>query len=375
MASSRKYGLDKGQTVLPITHSLQGHGAGSIFKLFATGAALEDGLGLDNIVGVPKRVELDGLGHGGAEGCPATKYCVENAADYKPAMSVRDALANSPNTPFMNMEEKVGVARTVDMAVKLGLRSYGEKGSFDADTSLADHVKEANMGSFVLGPTAVNPLELSNVGATLADNGRWCEPSPVLSMKDPDGKDVPLKRQKCEQVVDKGVANALANGMSGDVTSGTASEAAHTIGWTGDLSSKTGTTETSFSSSFLGFTPGLAGSSYIFNDGGTPANLCTAPVRQCGKGDLYGGKEPAQTFLSIAQQIVGDYGGPGVPAVDPKYLRGNGSFEGLGGIPAPTSGRGSSRGGNPGAGQSPALPSPEQFGRDLGNLLNQFLGR
>ena len=142
--------------------------------------------------------------------------------------------------------------------------------------------RDNNLGSFVLGPTAVNPLELSNVAATLAHHGRWCEPLPVLSVKDRNGKKVEFEEANCEQAIDKKVADALANGLGSDVQSGTAAGSARAVGWSGPLAAKTGTTETSYSAAFLGFTSGWAGSSYIFNDGGTAKNLCTAPVRQCG---------------------------------------------------------------------------------------------
>lgn len=324
MASSRTYGLDtkKQETVNPVTHSLQGHGAGSIFKVFPAALAIEDGMGLDTVLNVPNRVEVEGMGDGGAEGCPPGKYCVENASSYKSTMTLREALATSPNTPFIAMTEKIGLERTVDLAVKLGLRSYAEKGTQDEDTSIADYVKEANLGSFVLGPTPVDPLELSNVAASIADNGRWCEPNPVLSVKDRDGKPVKIERTPCEQALEPGIANALANGMGSDISSGTAAGAAASAGWSGPMSAKTGTTETSFSAAFMGFTPGWAGSTYIFNDGGTGANLCTAPVRQCGEGNLYGGNEPAQTYFAATKPVIGNYGGPKLPGYDPKYNRG-----------------------------------------------------
>lgn len=313
MASSRTYGLDaaRRQTVLPLTHSLQGHGAGSIFKIFAAAEAIRSGMGLNTILDVPRRVEVQGLGDGGAEGCPPSRYCVENATDnYKPEMTLREALATSPNTPFINIASEVGMERIAKLAVDLGLRSYAKPGSFDDDSSVQDYVTKHSMGSFVLGPTAVDPLELSNVAATLADGGRWCEPLPVLSITDRHGQPVNLQRQDCENVLDRGIADALANGMGSDVASGTAANAARFSGWSGPLSAKTGTTETSFSAAFLGFTPSWAGATYIFNDSGTSANLCTSPVRQCPDGNLYGGLEPARIFFGISQQHIGAYGGP-----------------------------------------------------------------
>ena len=76
MASSRNYGLSQKEreSVLPLTHTLQGHGAGSVFKIFAAAAAIEDGMGLNTNLAVPARAEVEGMGAGGAEGCPPNKY-------------------------------------------------------------------------------------------------------------------------------------------------------------------------------------------------------------------------------------------------------------------------------------------------------------
>ncbi|WP_291474716.1 transglycosylase domain-containing protein [Corynebacterium sp.] len=325
MASSRVYGLDADarQTVLPVTHSMVGNGAGSVFKLFAAARALDEGLlGLDDTVSVPSRIEVEGMGDGGAEGCPPGKYCVENAGSFKSSMTLREALATSPNTPFVDIAQKVGVTSMVDLAVKLGLRSYAEPGSFDGETSVQDAVAGSNMGSFVLGPLAVDPLELANVSASLADNGRWCEPTPVLEVTDRNGKDVTPDAADCEQALDKKVANALANGMGDDAGNGTAATAAKSSGWNDPVSAKTGTTESNLSAAFLGFIPGLAGATYAFNDGGTVAELCTSPLRQCGAGNLFGGNEPARTFFQTLTASAGRYGGGKLPDLDRSYLHG-----------------------------------------------------
>ncbi len=326
MASSRTYGLDANahQTVQPQPYSMVGDGAGSIFKIFTTAAAMEKGLGINAQLDVPGRFEAKGMGNGGARGCPAATYCVENAGKYKSPMSVTEALATSPNTAFVKLIQAVGVAPTVDMAVRLGMRSYTQAGtSGHGNQSLADMIKDQNLGSFTLGPVAINPLELSNVAATLASGGKWCPPTPIREVVDRSGKTVPLTQQACEQVVEPGLANTLANAMSKDDVSGTAAGAAQSVGWNAPLSAKTGTTESHRSSAFLAFTNALAGSAYIYGDSPTPGEICSFPLRNCGSGNLFGGNEPARSWLGAVKNVLGKFPPPGLPPLDDKYVRGS----------------------------------------------------
>ena len=325
IASSRQYGLELGdsQTVQPQPFSLVGDGAGSVFKVFTVAAAMERGMGTNTRLSVPRRVQVSGLGAGGAAGCPPGQYCVENAGAYPGSLSVTDALAQSPNTTFINLIKDVGVTPTVDMAVRLGMRSYDRKGTSPDGDSIAGFIKKNNLGSFTLGPTAVNALELSNVGATLASGGMWCPPSPIESITDRTGKPVELNEPACEQVVEPGLANTLAVAMSKDsVGAGTAANAAGAAGWSLPMSGKTGTTEANRSSAFLGFTNTYAAAVYAFNDGTTTTELCTSPLRQCSYGNLFGGLEPANTWFSAFGPIADIYGPVRLPAPDPAFQAG-----------------------------------------------------
>jgi membrane peptidoglycan carboxypeptidase len=328
MSSNRTYGLnlDAGETMQPQPFSLVGDGAGSIFKIFTTSAALDMGMGISATLDAPARFEAKGLGSGGAKGCPQATWCVLNAGNYRGSMSVTDALATSPNTAFAKLISQVGVQRTVDMAVKLGLRSYALPGTArdydpESNESLADFVKRQNLGSFTLGPIEVNPLELSNVAATLASGGTWCPPNPIDKVFDRTGKDVAVTTETCEQVVPEGLANTLANAMSKDDTSpGTSAGSAGAVGWNLPVSGKTGTTEAHRSSGFLGFTADFAAANYIYDDSTTPGDLCSFPLRQCGSGDLFGGNEPARTWYTAMKPITPD--DVRLPPTDPRYVDG-----------------------------------------------------
>lgn len=314
MASSRVYGFDDAeyQTSLVQPAVQVGHGAGSVFKTFTAAAALEAGWGVETRLSVPPTYVASGLGSSDTPGCPTGKFCVSNVGSYPSTMTLTEALAKSPNTGFIKLAEEVGNDKVVDMAVRLGLRSYAEDGT-------AERMKSS--GSFSLGPTAINPLELSNVAATLASDGVWCAPQPVERITGPDGS-LPLPGLGCKSEVSAGVARAMGQALSEDTTTGTAAAAAQYAGWTGDVAGKTGTTDSNQSAAFLGFTAGLAGSTYIFNDGPTAAPLCTGPVRQCSYGDLFGGLEPARTWLTAAAAIVDDHGGATLAPLDPKYRHG-----------------------------------------------------
>jgi membrane peptidoglycan carboxypeptidase len=330
MASNRTYGLntDAGETMQPQPFSLVGDGAGSTFKVFTTAAALEMGMGISAQLDVPGQFQGRGLGSSDTPGCPKETWCVRNAGGYRGSMNVTDALATSPNTAFAKLISQVGVQRTVDMAVRLGLRSYALPGTArdydpESNESLADYIKRGNMGSFTLGPFELNPLEFANVAATLASGGMWCPPNPIDKVFDRTGTEVSVTTETCEQVVPEGLANTLANALSkDDKGAGTAAGAAGSVGWDLPMSGKTGTTESHRSSAFLGFTNQYAAANYIYDDSTTPGELCSFPLRQCGDGNLFGGNEPARTWFTAMKPIANNFGEVSLPPTDPRYVDG-----------------------------------------------------
>ena len=330
MASNRTYGLnlDAGETMQPQPFSLVGDGAGSVFKVFTVAAALDMGMGINAQLDAPSRFEAKGLGSGGARGCPPATWCVQNAGNYRGSLNVTDALATSPNTAFAKLISQVGVQRTVDMAVKLGLRSYALPGTArdydpESNESLADFVKRQNLGSFTLGPIEVNALELSNVAATLSSGGMWCPPNPIDKVFDRRGTEVSVTTETCEQVVPEGLANTMANALSKDDSgAGTAAGSAGSVGWDLPMAGKTGTTEAHRSSGFLGFTNTLAAANYIYDDSTEPGELCSFPLRQCGSGDLFGGNEPARTWFTAMKPIANNFGEVKMPPTDPRFVDG-----------------------------------------------------
>jgi membrane peptidoglycan carboxypeptidase len=73
----------------------------------------------------------------------------------------------------------------------------------------------------------------------------------------------------------------------------------------------------------VGFTSHYAAANYIYDDSTTPTDLCSAPLRHCGEGDLYGGNEPARTWFTAMKPIAHNFGEVKLPPTDPRYVDGS----------------------------------------------------
>jgi membrane peptidoglycan carboxypeptidase len=327
LVANRDYGNNAaaGQTSYDLPAEVIPFGAGSIHKIFTSAVALEQGHRISDILPTPYQY-TSSVFKGGEDNCPSAGhgdhwYCLRNASsNYPPQMTLQDALATSPNTGFVWLEEKTGVPAVVDMAVRLGMRSLATTpdGSVKGKT-----IAEANKGNgaFTLGPTPTNVLELSNVAATLMSGGVWCPPTPIEQVLDRNGKPVPLKEPGCQQVLSTPIANSLVVGLSkDDQGGGTSALAAAAAGWNRPVMAKTGTTEVSMSAGFLAATPQLAGAVLTYADGSSPRPICdTDPPSLCGAGNIYGGKVPARTWYQTMNTLLAGQPALPLPPVDPRY--------------------------------------------------------
>jgi membrane peptidoglycan carboxypeptidase len=289
---------------------------------------------------------------GGAKTCPkagnSNWYCVGNAGDYSriaQGATVQTALATSPNTAFVELEDQLGsTGPGIDMAKRLGMRDTMASniggGTVDPKADKAEKSQSqaeyygprpgwAGFGAFTLGFSPLSGLELGNVAATILSGGVWCPPTPIAGVTDRNGQPVPVKEAGCEQAVPEGLANTLAVGMSkDDQPGGTSAAAAAAVGWDRPIIGKTGTTQGNVSATFVGGTPQLAGSAMTFKFGGGQGGICDAGpgnVRVCGSGNIFGGKAPARTWFGAMKNIM-DASQPRVdlPQPDPQYMGGPG---------------------------------------------------
>ncbi len=333
LAVNRPYGLnaEQGQTVNRLATTFAPLGAGSTFKIFTAAAALQHNLGTDSVIDSPAEYTSP----------LAPTHSFKNASENYPAtMTLERALATSPNTAFVGLEDQVGLSEVAQMSVKLGLRGYQlpaaevEPRLANLQGSYADQVVQQKIASFTLGVTPVSPLELANVGATLASDGEWCPPTPVAEIRDRNDEPVQWIKTPCDQAVDAGLAASLAQAMEDDVVAdfGTAHASMQAAGWgSRPAAGKTGTTQDYKSSAFLGFTPFYAGASLVFDYLNSPKPVCRTPaLRTCTDADaqggqgMSGGSVPAKTWADAMMPLHANKEALQFPPATLKYQKGTG---------------------------------------------------
>ncbi|GAY11599.1 transglycosylase domain-containing protein [Pseudonocardia sp. N23] len=323
MAANRTYGNKPGESSYGLPYVPENMGAGSVYKIFTAATAMEQGkLGIDTIIDVPASGYTSPI-YRGSSGTPIP---VRNDGTYPPQLSLTQALAESPNTAFVKLEETTGIPPVVDMAERLGLTSLATTPATrtPGSPSIGDVAKSQRQASFTLGVSPTSSLELANVMATLASHGVWCPPSPVLSVTDRSGAPVTVTQPACKQVLDPGIADSLMNALSkDDQAGGTSAAAAGAQGWDRPVAAKTGTTQQYKSAAFVGATPQIAGASIVFDDSSSPRPICDgSPPFSCGSGNIYGGKVPARTWYGGVGDILAGQPVAPLPPPDPRYVTG-----------------------------------------------------
>ncbi len=262
--------------------------AGSTFKVFTLAAALEAGISPNEYISAPSPATFNNFVNceTGAVFEPVT---VRNSTT-SGTLNMAQATAYSTNTYFMAIEERAGICRTVDIAESLGV-------------TLGNGESLLRVPSFTLGTMEVSPLAVANAYATFAAHGRYCEPVPIIEIRDRDGAAVPVPNGNCRQILSREVADGVTSMLVGVVDGNISGRTGSSMSL-GDrpVAGKTGTTNESAAVWFAGYTPQVASAVWV----GDPRGGFAYPMKKVtinGKyyNQVFGGTLPGPIWKEAMQ--------------------------------------------------------------------------
>ncbi|MFR0358428.1 transglycosylase domain-containing protein [Streptomyces sediminimaris] len=260
MGQSKPYGYAKNETEINYSvgasmgGSNYGFPTGSTFKPFLAAAAIEQGKPATQIypapyeMPYPKSVQT-------CSGKPWVNdqgYTLHNeSSSEKGPYALKEAMAKSVNTYFVQMVADIGMCPVVQMTDKLGVvQGNGDK------------IPEVP-SSMTLGSTGIAPLTMANAYATFANRGVYCTPVAIESISQKVGsrtKSLPVPKSTCSRAMSEKTADTVNTLLRGVVDSGTGQQAGLTDR---ESAGKTGTTDKRKNAWFVGYTPNLAGAVWV----------------------------------------------------------------------------------------------------------------
>jgi len=231
---------------------------GSTMKTFGYIAALENGMTPATII-MDEPISLN-------QGFGLPPYNPSNySGEFYGPTTLRTGLETSRNVTTVRMADQVGLDKIVDVVKRLGVNE-----------------NPAKIYSLILGSTETSMIRLVTAYSMMVNGGKKIEPSMIEKIQDRDGITIYRRDQrKCtecivaegksgnvlpflddtkEQVIDPATAYQITSMLQGVVDRGTAGRA-RSIGKI--IGGKTGTTNNSYDSWFVGFSPDLIAGVYV----------------------------------------------------------------------------------------------------------------
>jgi membrane peptidoglycan carboxypeptidase len=176
-------------------------------------------------------------------------------------------------------------------------------------------------------------MELAAAYGTVANQGRYCPPTPIERILTADNKPVALPERTCSQVLDAGIANTVSHVLEKDTMPGFegtannrfseyyAAGGSPVAGKTGTASA-TGNDEGLNSAAwFVGYTPNYVGSVAVFNPDNPNAALRDIDGFSTG-GDVFGAFSASIWVRAMSPMLLGGQSWQ-FPPEDPGVVNGN----------------------------------------------------
>jgi membrane peptidoglycan carboxypeptidase len=290
LAQNRVYTPESGQGKTQLNYGVDkllggsvGFATGSTFKPFTLATYLSEGKSLNDAVDASQTTRPMSDFKACGQTLHGTDYHFANAGDGEDsgAMTVQEATYRSVNTAYVDIESRVDMCDLVKTAQKLGVHlasdpmpgKYNECDNISGDGITLDYTKDVLalpycQPSLTLGAKSIAPLTMAGAYAAFSADGKFCEPRPVISIKDRTGKAQPVPAIKCSQALDPDVAHSVTYALKKVLTQGTA--AGKGIGV--PAAGKTGTSDASGNTWFVGYTRSLSTAVWVADPNTYPKN-------------------------------------------------------------------------------------------------------
>ncbi|MFD5103648.1 transglycosylase domain-containing protein [Streptomyces albidochromogenes] len=306
MGQSRPYGFKSNETTINFSAnknmggSAYGFPTGSTFKPFVAAAAIEQGIPATKTYSAPYDMPYPSP----VETCDKpwinTGDTVENEneAEVGP-YAMKEAMAKSVNTYFVQMISEIGICPVTQMASKLGVIQ-------------ADGQKLKEVPAISLGTEGMSPLTMANAYATFANRGTYCTPVFIESVRTAQGKSLPVPKSTCSRAMSERTADTINTLLKGVVDSGTGQQAGLT---SRDNAGKTGTTDGRHNAWFVGYTPNMAGAVWVGAAGAKQVPMENITIGGVYHDKVFGGQVPGPIWKDAMSGALDGKPAPGFNTV------------------------------------------------------------
>jgi membrane peptidoglycan carboxypeptidase len=200
-------------------------------------------------------------------------------------ITLRKAMEQSVNTPFVQLGMDVGMRNVRDVAEKSGI--------LDASFATLNP-------SFALGTSTPSAIRMADAYATFAAAGKQASPYSVTSVKF-NGQEVEgFDKPRITQAMPENVANNVTDTLENVIQNGTGKNAL-ALGRT--AAGKTGTTDENKSAWFVGYTQQLSTSVAMFREDPKSAKLLSMNGT-AGEKSIHGGDTPTQVWTEYMKAAL-----------------------------------------------------------------------
>lgn len=212
-------------------------------------------------------------------------------------ISLRKAMEQSVNTPFVQLGMDVGMKKVADVAQKSGI--------------LKDSFAGLN-ASFALGTSTPSAIRMADAYATFAASGKQADPYSVTAVKH-RGSELPgFEKPRIKQAMPENVANNVTDVLENVVENGTGYHA-QDLGRR--VAGKTGTTDENKSAWFVGYTQQLSTAVAMFREDPKSHKLLSMNGT-AGKDSIHGGDIPTEVWTEFMKAALKGESDPGFPKAE-----------------------------------------------------------